>query len=147
MRVIAHDPYADDATHTLDDLLAEADVVSMHAAVTPETQHLIGAEQLARMKPEAIYINSARALLHDTDALVAALRAGTIAGAGLDHFVGENLPPDHPLCGMDNVVLTPHIGGATWDTEVNHSRSIAEGLRTLLEGGRPPNLVNPEVLR
>jgi len=69
------------------------------------------------------------------------------AGAGLDHFVGENLPPDHPLCAMDNVVLTPHIGGATWDTEVNHSRSIAEGLRILLEGGRPPNLVNPEVLR
>jgi D-3-phosphoglycerate dehydrogenase len=147
MRVISHDPYAPDATHSLPDLLAEADVVSMHAAVTPETQHLIGAEQLAMMKPEAIYINSARALLHDTDALVAALRAGTIAGAGLDHFVGENLPPDHPLCAMDNVVLTPHIGGATWDTEVNHSRSIAEGLRILLEGGRPPNLVNPEVLR
>jgi D-3-phosphoglycerate dehydrogenase len=147
MRVISYDPYAPDATHSLPDLLAEADVVSMHAAVTPETQHLIGAEQLAMMKPEAIYINSARALLHDTDALVAALRAGTIAGAGLDHFVGENLPPDHPLCAMDNVVLTPHIGGATWDTEVNHSRSIAEGLRILLEGGRPPNLVNPEVLR
>src|SRR3954453_22739479 len=147
MTVIAYDPYASDATHSLPDLLAEADVVSMHAAVTPETQHLIGAEQLARMKPEAIYINSARALLHDTDALVAALRAGTIAGAGLDHFVGENLPPDHPLCAMDNVVLTPHIGGATWDPEVNHSRSISEGLRILLEGGRPPNLVNPEVLR
>jgi D-3-phosphoglycerate dehydrogenase len=147
MRVISYDPYAPDATHSLPELLAEADVVSMHAAVTPETQHLIGAEQLALMKPEAIYINSARALLHDTDALVAALRAGTIAGAGLDHFVGENLPPDHPLCAMDNVVLTPHIGGATWDTEVNHSRSIAEGLRILLEGGRPPNLVNPEVLR
>jgi D-3-phosphoglycerate dehydrogenase / 2-oxoglutarate reductase len=147
MRVISYDPYASDATHSLPDLLAEADVVSMHAAVTPETQHLVGAEQLAMMKPEAIYINSARALLHDTDALVAALRAGTIAGAGLDHFVGENLPPDHPLCAMDNVVLTPHIGGATWDTEVNHSRSIAEGLRILLEGGRPPNLVNPEVLR
>jgi D-3-phosphoglycerate dehydrogenase len=147
MRVISHDPYAADATHSLPDLLAEADVVSMHAAVTPETEHLIGAEQLAQMKPEAIYINSARALLHDTDALVAALRAGEIAGAGLDHFVGENLPVEHPLCAMDNVVLTPHIGGATWDTEVNHSRSIAEGLRILLEGGRPPNLVNPEVLR
>jgi D-3-phosphoglycerate dehydrogenase len=147
MRVISYDPYAADATHSLPDLLAEADVVSMHAAVTPETQHLIGAEQLALRKPEAIYLNSARALLHDTDALVAALRDGQIAGAGLDHFVGENLPVDHPLCAMDNVVLTPHIGGATWDTEVNHSRSIAEGLRILLEGGRPPNLVNPEVLR
>jgi D-3-phosphoglycerate dehydrogenase len=147
MRVISYDPYAADATHSLPDLLAEADVVSMHAAVTPETQHLFGAEQFAQMKPEAIYLNSARALLHDTDALVRALRDGQIAGAGLDHFVGENLPPDHPLCAMDNVVLTPHIGGATWDTEVNHSRTIAEGLRILLEGGRPPNLVNPEVLR
>jgi D-3-phosphoglycerate dehydrogenase / 2-oxoglutarate reductase len=147
MRVISADPYASDATHSLPDLLAEADVVSMHAAVTPETEHLIGAAEFARMKPEAIYVNSARALLHDTDALVVALRDGTIAGAGLDHFVGENLAPDHPLCSMDNVVLTPHIGGATWDTEVNHSRLIAEGLRTLLEGGRPPNLVNPEVLR
>jgi D-3-phosphoglycerate dehydrogenase / 2-oxoglutarate reductase len=147
MRVISYDPYAQDATHSLPDLLAESDVVSMHAAVTPETEHLIGAEELAQMKPEAIYINSARALLHDTDALVVALREGRIAGAGLDHFVGENLPVDHPLCAMDNVVLTPHIGGATWDTEVNHSRSIAEGLRILLEGGRPPNLVNPEVLR
>ena len=64
-------------------------------------------------------------------------KAGEIAGAGLDHFVGENLPPDHPLCSMDNVVLTPHIGGATCDTEANHSRLIANGLRTLLEGGRP----------
>lgn len=147
MRVIAHDPYSPDSTHSLPDLLAEADVVSMHATVSPETEHLIGPDEFARMKPEAIYLNSARALLHDTDALVAALRAGEIAGAGLDHFVGENLAPDHPLCSMDNVVLTPHIGGATWDTEVNHSRLIAEGLRTLLEGGRPPNLVNPEVLR
>ncbi len=147
MRVISYDPYAPDATHSLDDLLAEADVVSMHAAVTPETTGLIGREQFARMKDDAIYINSARALLHDTDALVAALQAGEIAGAGLDHFVGENLAPDHPLCAMDNVVLTPHIGGATWDTEVNHSRLIANGLRTLFEGGRPPNLVNPEVLR
>ena len=147
MRVISYDPYAPDATHSLDDLLAEADVVSMHAAVTPETAGLIGREQFARMKNEAVFINSARAQLHDTDALVAALQAGEIAGAGLDHFVGENLPPDHPLCSMDNVVLTPHIGGATWDTEVNHSRLIANGLRTLLEGGRPPNLVNPEVLR
>ncbi len=147
MRVISYDPYSPDATHSLDDLLAEADVVSMHAAVTPETEGLIGREQFARMKNEAIYINSARALLHDTDALVAALRSGEIAGAGLDHFVGENLPPDHPLCSMDNVVLTPHIGGATWDTEVKHSRLIANGLRTLFEGGRPANLVNPEVLR
>jgi D-3-phosphoglycerate dehydrogenase / 2-oxoglutarate reductase len=146
MRVIAHDPYADDATHTLDDLLAEADVVSMHAVVTPETQGMIGAPQFTRMKDGAIYLNTARALLHDTDALVDALRSGQLAGAGLDHFEGENLPTDHPLASMPNVVLTPHIGGATYDTEANHSKLIADGLEQLLGGGKPDNLVNPEVL-
>jgi D-3-phosphoglycerate dehydrogenase / 2-oxoglutarate reductase len=146
MRVIAHDPYADDATHTVDDLLAEADVVSMHAMVTPETQGMIGAEQFARMKDDAIYVNTARAMLHDTDALVAALEPGRLAGAGLDHFEGEHLPTDHPLQSMSNVVLTPHIGGATYDTEANHSKLIADGLAQLLGGGKPDNLVNPEVL-
>jgi D-3-phosphoglycerate dehydrogenase / 2-oxoglutarate reductase len=146
MRVIAHDPYADDATHTLDDLLAEADVVSMHAVVTPETQGMIGAPQFTRMKAGAIYLNTARALLHDTDALVDALRSGTLAGAGLDHFEGEHLSTDHPLASMPNVVLTPHIGGATYDTEANHAKLIADGLEQLLGGGKPDNLVNPEVL-
>ena len=146
MRVIAYDPYNAEATHSLDDLLAESDVVSMHAMVTPETEGMIGAEQFARMKDDAIFVNSARAALHDTDALVAALQTGAIGAAGLDHFVGEHLAPDHPLCAMDNVVLTPHIGGATYDTEANHSRLIADGIAILLAGGKPDNLVNPEVL-
>lgn len=146
MRVIGCDPFAPDATHSLEDLLAEADVVSMHAAVTPETEGLIGAAQFAAMKEGAIYVNSARAQLHDTDALVIALQSGKLAGAALDHFVGEHLPVDHPLCSMPNVVLTPHIGGATWDTETRHSDLIAAGLDELLAGGRPTNLVNPEVL-
>jgi D-3-phosphoglycerate dehydrogenase / 2-oxoglutarate reductase len=147
MNVIAYDPYADDAKHSLDDLLAESDVISMHAAVTPETEGLIGADQFARMREGAIFINSARAGLHDTAALVAALQSGKLAGAGLDHFVGEHLPTDHPLVAMGNVVLTPHIGGATYDTEANHSKLIANGLATLLAGGKPDNLVNPEVLK
>ena len=146
MRVISHDPYADDATHTLDDLLAESDVVSMHAMVTPETQGMIGAEQLARMKDGSIYVNTARAMLHDTDALVDGVRSGKLFGAGLDHFEGEHLPVDHPLASLPNVVLTPHIGGATYDTEANHSKLIADGLEQLLGGGKPDNLVNPEVL-
>jgi len=146
MQVISHDPFAPDATHSLDDLLAEADVVSMHAAVTPDTHGLIGAEQFARMREGACYLNTARAGLHDTDALVAALERGHLGGAGLDHFDGERLPVDHPLCSMANVVLTPHIGGATYDTEANHTTAIVEGLRMLLAGGSPPNLVNPEVL-
>jgi D-3-phosphoglycerate dehydrogenase len=146
MNVIAHDPYNDEATHTLDGLLAEADVVSMHAMVTPETHAMMGAEQFGRMRDDAIYLNTARAMLHDTDALVDALQSSGIAGAGLDHFIGERLDPAHPLCALENVVLTPHIGGATYDTEANHSRVIADGIATLLAGGKPDNLVNPEVL-
>jgi D-3-phosphoglycerate dehydrogenase / 2-oxoglutarate reductase len=146
MKVIAYDPYNPQATHSLDDLLAEADVVSMHAMVTPETTGLIGADQFARMKPGAIYVNSARAALHDTDALVAALRSGHLGGAGLDHFQGEHLPVDHPLCAMNNVVLTPHIGGATYDTEANHSKLIADDVERILKGEKPVNCVNPEVL-
>ena len=146
LNVISYDPYSSDATHSLDGLLAEADVVSLHAAVTPASEGLIGAAEFGRMKEGAIFINSARAQLHDTDALVMALQSGQLAGAGLDHFVGEHLAVDHPLCSMPNVVLTPHIGGATWNTETRHSQSIADGMAALLSGGRPDNLVNPEVL-
>jgi D-3-phosphoglycerate dehydrogenase len=148
MRVLSFDPYNPDATHNddLDGMLAECDVVSVHAVVTPDTEGLIGAAQFAAMKPGAIYLNSARAMLHDTDALVASLASGHLGGAGLDHFVGEHLPPDHPLCSMTNVVLTPHIGGATYDTEANHSKLIADDIARILAGEKPVNCVNPEVL-
>jgi D-3-phosphoglycerate dehydrogenase len=144
--VVAHDPYNPEATHSLDALLAVADIVSVHAPVTPETAGMIGADQFAAMKPGALYLNTARAAIHDTGALVAALASGHLGGAGLDHFEGEVLDPAHPLCAMDNVVLTPHIGGATYDTEANHSRLVADGIAAVLRGERPPNLVNPEVL-
>jgi D-3-phosphoglycerate dehydrogenase len=145
MRVIASDPFATDATHDLDELLAEADVVSMHAAVTPDSLGLMGAEQFARMRQGAIYVNSARAGLHDLDALTAALASGHLGGAGVDHFEGESIAVDHPLVAMPNVVLTPHIGGATYDTETNHTTLMAEGLAALLRGESPANLANPEV--
>jgi D-3-phosphoglycerate dehydrogenase len=146
MNVIAHDPYADEAKHSLDELLDEADVVSMHAAVTPGTLGLMGTDQFARMREGAIYLNTARAGLHDLDALTAALADGHLAGAGLDHFEGEMLPAEHPLASMDNVVLTPHVGGATYDTESNHSRLIADDVARILAGERPVNIANPEVL-
>ena len=146
MRVITCDPYNTEATHRLDDLLSESDVVSMHAAVTAETSGMIRAEELARMRPGAIFINTARAALHDMDALVEALESGHLGGAGLDHFPGESLPADHPLCRMHNVVLTPHIGGATYDTEANHSKLIADDVARILADERPVNIVNPEVL-
>jgi D-3-phosphoglycerate dehydrogenase len=147
MTVIASDPYADDAEHSLDELLDEADVVSMHAMVTSETLGMIGAKQFSAMKDGAIYLNSARAALHDTDALVDALRSRKLAGAGLDHFEGEMLPAGHPLIDLPNVVLTPHVGGATYDTEANHTKIVAADLALLLRGGRPQHCVNPEVLK
>jgi D-3-phosphoglycerate dehydrogenase len=146
LRVIACDPYNDEAQHSLDALLAEADIVSLHAPVTAETTGLIGAEQFAAMRDGAVFLNTARAQLHDTDALVGALRSGKVAAAGLDHFAGEWLPTDHPLTGLPNVVLTPHIGGATWDTEARQARMVADDLEALLSGRRPTHIVNPEVL-
>lgn len=146
MKVIAYDPYASDASSTLDEVLEHSDVVSMHAAVTPETLGMIGKDQFDRMRNGAIYLNSARAALHDTDALVDALRSGRLAGAGLDHFEGETLPAGHPLLDLPNTVLTPHIGGATYDTETNHTRIIAEDIVRLLQGEPPNHCVNPEVL-
>ncbi len=146
LRVIAHDPYNDDARHDLDELLGEADVVSLHAPVTDDTVGMIGAEQFAAMRDGVVFLNTARAQLHDTDALVEALRAGKVAAAGLDHFVGEWLPTDHPLTFMPNVVLTPHIGGATWNTEARQAQMVADDLEALLSGHPPAHIVNPEVL-
>lgn len=146
MRVIAYDPYNDEARHGLDELLGEADVVSLHAPVTDNTVGMIGPGQFAAMRDGVVFLNTARAQLHDTDALVEALRAGKVAAAGLDHFVGEWLPTDHPLAGMRNVVLTPHIGGATWNTEARQAQMVADDLEALLAGAAPAHIVNPEVL-
>ena len=146
MRVIAHDPYNDEARHSLDELLAESDVVSLHAPVTDHTVGMIGASQFAAMRDGVVFLNTARAQLHDTDALVDALRGGKVAAAGLDHFAGEWLPTDHPLVGMPNVVLTPHIGGATWNTEVRQAQMVADDLEALLSSKVPAHIVNPEVL-
>ena len=147
MNVVAYDPYAAEATHTLEQLLEVSDVVSLHAPVTEETTGMIGPAQFAAMRDGVVFLNTARAQLHDGDALVHALRSGKVSAAGLDHFVGEHLPPDHPLTTFPNVVLTPHIGGATYDTEVNHTQTIADDLCRLLAGATPRNIVNPDVLK
>jgi D-3-phosphoglycerate dehydrogenase / 2-oxoglutarate reductase len=145
MTVISYDPYAADATHSLADLIAEADVISMHAPVLDSTRGMIGAAQFAAMKPGAVYLNAARAALHDTDALVASLRSGHLGAAALDHFDNEWIDASHPLASMNNVVLTPHIGGATYDTESNHSLIIARDIAKVLAGDRPEHCANPEV--
>ena len=149
MRVLSFDPYNPDATHNddLDEMLAECDVVSMHAVVTPETEGIIGAAQFAAMKPGAIYVNSARAMLHDTDALVARAAVGPPRRRRPRPLRGrEPRRPTIRCARCTNVVLTPHIGGATYDTEANHSKLIADDVARILRGEKPVNCVNPEVL-
>ncbi len=125
----------------LEPLLAEADVVSLHCPSTPETRHLIDGDALAAMKPTAVLVNTARGPIVDEAALVAALRAGTIAGAALDVY--EREPEVHEgLLDLDNVVLTPHLGSATREARVAMGMLCVEGLRAvLLEDRIPANAV------
>jgi len=131
----------------LDTLLRESDIVSIHTPLTPETYRMIGERELKLMKNTAYLINTARGKVVDTDALVRALKEGWIAGAGLDVFEEEPLPPDHPLTKLDNVVLTPHIGSATVETRTRMALMVAENLIEFYKGNVPPNLVNPEVVK
>jgi len=128
----------------MDELLREADFVSLHFALTPETHHLIGARELALMQPTAILINTTRGPVVDQAALAAALKAGTIAAAGLDVFEAEPVPLDDPILALPNVVALPHIGSASVATRGRMARMAAENLLAALSGQRPPHLVNPE---
>jgi glyoxylate reductase len=128
----------------LETLLRESDFVSLHVPFTAVTQGLIQARQLSWMKPSAFLINTARGPVVDEEALVAALKSGQIAGAGLDVFDHE--PKVSPgLLSLDNVVLTPHIGSGTRETRFQMAKVAAENLLASLDGRRPPNLVNPEI--
>ena len=129
----------------LDELLRTADVVSIHAPLMDETRHLINAETLGLMKDSAYLVNSARGPIVDEAALVDALKAGQIAGAGLDVY--ENEPETHPgLVDLDNVVLLPHLGSATIETRTAMGVLAAENAVLALRGERPRTPVNPEVL-
>jgi glyoxylate reductase len=126
----------------LDELLANSDFVSLHVPLTAQTRGLIGAGQLARMKPSAILVNTARGPVVDQDALVDALRAGTIAGAALDVTTPEPLPADHPLFSFPNVVITPHIASASNATRTKMARMAASNIIEVLAGRPPINPVN-----
>jgi phosphoglycerate dehydrogenase-like enzyme len=127
MRVLAWSPHLTDEKaraagverRELDDLLAAADVVSIHASLTPSSRGLIDRQRIALMKPTAFLVNTARGPIVDEPALLAALQGGRIAGAGLDVFDREPLPAGHPFTGLDNVVLTPHIG---WPTDAGYAQ-------------------------
>ena len=133
------------AWRELDDLLAEADFVSVHTGLSPATRHLIGPARLARMKPTAVLVNTARGPIVDEAALADALATGQLGAAGLDVF--EREPEVHPgLLGLDNVTVVPHLGTATVETRVAMGMAAAANLLAALEGRRPPNLLNPEAL-
>ncbi len=129
----------------LDELLREADFVSLHVPLTPDTHHLIGAAQLARMKRTAVLVNTSRGPVVDEAALADALRDGRIFGAGLDVY--EREPEVHPgLLVLDRAVLTPHIASGSVRTRSEMSALAVRNLLAGLRGERPPNLINPEVL-
>lgn len=152
MKILYHDVYRPSPElerelgaefRELDDLLAEADFVSLHTNLTEETRHLIDAERLKRMKSTAVLVNTSRGPVIDEAALAQALRDGEIFAAGLDVF--EREPDVHPeLLELENVVVIPHLGSATVDTRLAMGLLAAENLITALEGGRPPSLLNPE---
>ena len=130
----------------LDRLLNESDFVSLHVPLTAETTHLMNARTLALMKPTAYLINTSRGPVVDEAALVEALKARQIAGAGLDVYEREPLMA-HGLAECDNAVLLPHLGSATFQTRSRMSRIAGENVVAVLEGRRPPNLVNPDAWR
>ncbi|MEM5330084.1 D-glycerate dehydrogenase [Paraburkholderia sp. JHI2823] len=130
----------------LDELLASADFVCLQVPLTAATRHLIGAEELRKMKRSAILINASRGATVDEPALIAALEAGTIHGAGLDVFEHEPVDPASPLLRMPNVVALPHIGSATHETRHAMARCAARNLVAALAGTLDVNIVNREVL-
>ena len=131
---------------SFDELLARSDFIVLQVPYSPATHHLIGAAQLAKMKPTAILINSTRGGVVDDAALVAALKNGSIRGAGLDVY--ENEPKLHPeFLALDNVVLAPHVGSSTEATRQAMAMLAAQNLVAALRGETPPNLLNPEARR
>jgi glyoxylate reductase len=153
MRVIYHDVYRPSPEverelgaefRELDDLLAEADFISLHVNLTPETRHMMNAERLRKMRPTAVLVNTSRGPVIDEAALAEALREGVIFAAGLDVF--EKEPEVHPdLLELENAVVIPHLGSATVDTRIAMGMVAADNLIAALGGSRPPTLLNPEV--
>ena len=150
MKVVAYDPYVTDVPDRvimtdLRTLAQVSDFVSVHVPATPDTTGLLDAAFFAQMKQSAYLVNCSDYQVVVETALLDALRDRRISGAAFDVFETHPIAPDSPLLGLDNVVLTPHIGGATDETMERHSRMMADDIISFIEGRRPVNLVNPEV--
>lgn len=145
MNILAFDPYCSESTMkeygvkfvALDTLLKNSDFISLHCKVTDETKGLIGEKELAMMKPTAYLINTARAAIISQRALVKVLTEHRIAGAALDVYWYEPIPANHPLLSLDNVTLTPHIAGASYDVPLRHSEMIVEDIIKWIKGEKP----------
>ena len=155
MDVIAHDPYLEPAdvrdggaepVESLDDLLAEADVVSVHTPLTPETRGMIGTEAFETMKDGAFVINAARGGIIDEAALAAAIESGDVAGAGIDTLESEPPEPDNPLVTDDRVILTPHAAWNSAESMLELREKAARNVREALEGAVPTYLFNRDVI-
>lgn len=129
----------------LDQVLAEADIISVHVPLTPATRHLLGARELSLVKPSALLINTSRGGVVDEGALLAALDEGRLAGAALDVFEEEPPGASHPLVGHPKVIHTPHLGARTTEAVARMARDAVAAVLDVLAGRRPAHVVNPEV--
>ena len=151
-RVLGHDPYADAATAQaqgvelveLDELLAASDIVSVHARLTDETRRMFDARAFGAMRAGAYFVNTARGELVDQAALLAALDAGQLAGAALDVFEPEPPAADDPLLRRPDVLLTPHLAGASREVASRSAARIAEEVARFLDGAELPHCANPD---
>ena len=151
--ILVHDPYIDPLEikmlgakpAELDELVTQSDFITLHCPAVPATKGMIGPDLIARMKPTAYLVNLTSAGVVDREAIISALKGGRIAGAAFDVFDTLTVPSDHPFLQLDNVILTPHIGGATHETIERHSRMIADDIERFIRGERPANMLNPEV--
>ncbi len=152
--IVGADPVADAAEWRgqgveivpLDALLARSDVVSLHLPLMPSTRHIIGARALSLMRRDAIIVNTSRGGLIDEAALYDALREGRIAGAGLDTFEAEPLPPSSPLLGLDNVVVSGHVAYATHAAALSSAQSAVDNVIKVARGEIPAGIINPAVV-
>jgi phosphoglycerate dehydrogenase-like enzyme len=154
--VFVYDPKVDDTeirrsaaipTQTLDELLAFADVVSLHVSATPETAGLIGSHELALLQPHAILVNASRGSVVDESALVDVLRGNRIRGAAVDDITPEHPPPDHRVLHLDNALCTPHMAGTTVEALRRMGEDVVDAVLAVLAGEIPTGIVNPEVIQ
>jgi phosphoglycerate dehydrogenase-like enzyme len=153
-KLVAYDPFVDKATMEkyqvkkvkLDKLMKDSDFVTIHVMPSETNHKMIGAREIGLMKQSAYFINTARSAVTDENAIVEALKANKIRGGGFDVYDKEPLPADHPFFALDNVVLLPHIGGATYEVTTHQTQIMVPDIVRLINGERPYHISNPEVL-